>query len=162
MSWNKVSDASEYRIYGSKCGHSYKLLKKVSAKTTNWTKTGLTKGTAYRFYIAAYDKNGRLVKSDAAHIATLGGKFANPGKISVNKTTVSVKTGKTSTLKATIKVAATKKYLRHTSDVRYKSSNTAIATVNKNGKIKGIKKGSCYVYCYTQNGLYKRVKITVK
>ena len=41
-------------------------------------------------------------------------------------------------------------------------SDTSIATVDKNGKIKGIKKGTCTIYIYAINGLTKKVKVTVK
>jgi uncharacterized protein YjdB len=34
--------------------------------------------------------------------------------------------------------------------------------VDKNGKIKGKKKGKATIYVYAQNGLYKTVKVTVK
>lgn len=50
----------------------------------------------------------------------------------------------------------------HLGKFRYESTNKKIATVSKKGVIKGIKKGSCYVYVYTQNGLYKRIKVRVK
>ena len=44
----------------------------------------------------------------------------------------------------------------------YESSNPKIATVTKNGKVKGISKGTCYIYVYAQNGLSVKVKIKVK
>ena len=162
LSWNKVKGASEYRIYGNKCGAKYKLLKKVSANTTAWTQKGLKKGTAYKYYVAAYDQNGQIVKSYNVHVSTLSGKYSNVGTITVNKKAISVKQGKTAKLKVQIGTVSGKKYLKHISNVRYRSSNTTIATVSKNGVIKGVKKGTCSVYCYTQNGKYKKVKVTVK
>ena len=45
---------------------------------------------------------------------------------------------------------------------RYESTNPSIAIVNKKGKIKGVKKGICEIYIYAQNGLYKKIKVTVK
>ena len=50
----------------------------------------------------------------------------------------------------------------HGAKFRYKSSDTGIATVDKNGKIKGIKKGTCTIYVYSINGLTKKAKVTVK
>ena len=44
----------------------------------------------------------------------------------------------------------------------YETSNPAVAKVLKNGKIKAVGKGSCNVYVYAQNGVYKKVKVTVK
>ncbi len=37
-----------------------------------------------------------------------------------------------------------------------------IASVDKKGKIKGKNKGSCYVYAYAQNGVFSKIKVTVK
>ena len=44
----------------------------------------------------------------------------------------------------------------------YESSNSKVATVTKSGKIKAIKKGTCKIYVYAQNGAYKTITITVK
>ena len=41
------------------------------------------------------------------------------------------------------------------------SSDTNILTVNKNGQIKGISKGSAYVIVKTSNGITKKIKIKV-
>ena len=50
----------------------------------------------------------------------------------------------------------------HGAKFRYKSSDTSIATVSKDGQIKGIKKGTCTIYVYSINGLVKKAKVTVK
>jgi len=55
-----------------------------------------------------------------------------------------------------------KKLKEHTAVLRYESSNTEVATVNSKGKITAKGKGSCYVYVYAQNGVYKRIKVTVE
>jgi hypothetical protein len=47
-------------------------------------------------------------------------------------------------------------------ELRYESTNIKIATVSKTGKIVGKGKGTCYVYAYAQNGVCKKVKVTVK
>ena len=39
---------------------------------------------------------------------------------------------------------------------------TDVATVTNKGVIKGKKKGTCYIYVYAQNGISKKVKVTVK
>ena len=95
------------------------------------------------------------------HAVTTGGKYGNAKKVTVNKGQVSIVAGKSFTLK--VKVTNTTKNVKyHVSAVRYKSSNSGVATVSKNGVIKGIKKGACTVYCYAPNGVYKAVKVTVK
>ena len=44
----------------------------------------------------------------------------------------------------------------------YGTTNPTIATVTKKGVIKGKKKGKCYVYAYVQNGVFAKIKVTVK
>lgn len=161
ISWTKASNATSYRIYGTKCGGSYKLLKTVSSKTTKWTQKGLKKGTAYKYYVVAYGKNGKTAKSDTLHVNTTGGKYGTVKAITVNKKTVSLKAGKKVTLKATVTNNG-KKLTNHVSKVRYASSNTAVATVNAKGVITAKKKGTCYVYCYAESGKSCKVKVTVK
>ena len=46
--------------------------------------------------------------------------------------------------------------------MRYESTNPKVATVSARGVIRAKAKGSCYVYAYVQNGVAKRVKVTVK
>ena len=161
VSWTKAANATSYRIYGTKCGGNYKLLKKVSANTTKWTQKCLKKGTAYKYYVVAYGKNGKTAKSDTLHVNTTGGKYGAVKAITVNKKTVSLKAGKKATLKATVTNNG-KKLTNHVSKVRYASSNTAVATVNAKGVITAKKKGTCYVYCYAESGKSCKVKVTVK
>ena len=72
--------------------------------------------------------------------------------LTLNKTSASVKVGKTT--KITAKATPSGK-------VTYKSGNKKIATVSSNGTIKGIKKGTAKV-TVTCNGVTKTVKVTVK
>ena len=72
--------------------------------------------------------------------------------LTLSKTSVSVKAGKTT--KITAKAAPSGK-------VTYKSSNKKVATVSSNGTIKGIKKGTAKI-TVTCNGVSKTVKVTVK
>ena len=50
----------------------------------------------------------------------------------------------------------------HVATIRYLSTDKKIATVSKKGKITAKGKGTCYVYAYAHNGIYKKVKVTVK
>ena len=72
--------------------------------------------------------------------------------LTLSKTSVSVKVGKTT--KITAKAAPSGK-------VTYKSNNKKIATVSSKGTIKGIKKGTAKI-TVTCNGVTKTVKVTVK
>lgn len=77
-----------------------------------------------------------------------------------NKTKVTLKKGKKFIIKAT-EVKQNKTIKRHRA-IAYESSNTKVATVSKKGVVKAKGKGTCYIYVYAQNGVYKRIKVTVK
>ena len=166
LKWNKVKGADGYLIYGNKCGkkNSYKLISTQKASKTTYTQKKLKKGTYYKYLVVAYKNVGDTKVSIAAsktiHTVTNGGKYGVAKKVTVNKTKVTLKPKKTFQLKAK-EVKADKKIKKHRS-ICYESSNTDIATVSKSGKITAKKKGCCYVYAYAQNGVYKKVKVTVK
>ncbi len=78
-------------------------------------------------------------------------------KVKLNKTSANVEVGKTITLNATIAPTnATNQKITWT------SSNTKLATVDKNGKVKGIKSGSVTITATSNNGKKATCKITVK
>ena len=77
-------------------------------------------------------------------------------------TKVTVKKGKTVTIKNSVTKQSKKLKLKKYRAVKYESSNKKVATVTSRGTIKGIKKGITYVYAYAQNGVYKRIQVTVK
>ena len=77
--------------------------------------------------------------------------------VKLDKTTASVNTGKTLTLKATV-------YPSTLDDrsVTWKSSNTKIATVSTSGKVKGVKAGTATITCTSNaTGLSASCKVTV-
>jgi uncharacterized protein YjdB len=77
------------------------------------------------------------------------------GKVTLNKTEVRVQKGKTVTLKATVTPTSLKD-----KSVTWKSSNTKIATVTADGKVKGIKAGTATIIC-TSNATGKKSTCTV-
>ena len=161
LSWTKVNGAENYKIYGAKNNGKVKLLKTVSGTTRSWTQKKLKKGTTYKYYVAAFDSYGRITRSAVIYTNTTGGKKADIKKVTVNKKAFTLKKGKTATIKAKA-IASKGTFKKYTSNIRYVSTNTSVATVSKKGVIKAKAKGKCYVYCYAQNGLYKKVKVTVK
>ena len=95
------------------------------------------------------------------HAATDGGTKGNPTGLSVKKTKLVIKVGKTQTIKATLK--SKKKVPVHVAKFRFESNDPKIATVGyKNGVVKGVKSGKTFIYVFTQNGICKKVNVTVK
>ena len=134
----------------------------------------------YKFKVIAYknvrnSKTGKIEKrmigkSFQLHTitATKKYKYNNPIGVTVKNTKgktvskVTVKKRKSVYLDATVKMAKNKKLKVHCEKVRWISTNSKIATVSQGGRIKGKKKGTCYVYALAQNGARKKLKITVK
>ncbi|WP_418547827.1 leucine-rich repeat protein [Ruminococcus bromii] len=79
-----------------------------------------------------------------------------PTSVALNKTTLTLDTGKTSTLKATVypSNAANKK-------CTWRSSNTSVATVDKNGKVTAKASGTATITVKTSNGKTANCKVTV-
>ena len=74
---------------------------------------------------------------------------------------IRLKKGNTAQVSAKQIKAKGKKVYTHIG-VRYYSTNTSVAKVNKKtGVVKGVGKRSCIIYCLSQNGLYKKVSVKV-
>ena len=173
LRWNKVKGADGYLIYAKKCASkgSYKKIKTIKKKgTTSYTQKKLKKGTYYQYKVVAYKTKGNkkyiLSTSMPVYATTKGGKYTNPKSVRITKpdrakkkSEVIIKKGKKVQLKANIKKGkqAVKEYRK----LSYETSNKKIATVSAKGVIKGVRKGTCYVYIYAQNGVYRKVKVTI-
>ncbi len=173
LSWNEISGAEGYDVFLAECvgNGQCKLAGSVQGgSATKWSTDGLKTKHAYKAYVKAYvmkDGQKSYVKtSPTVHAYTKGftKKYTNAKSVKLNKKKVSVKIDKTVKIKAKVKKLKSGKRLMpgHELKVRYLSSDTKIATVTSKGKIKGVSKGTCYVYAYAHNGVYKTVKVTVK
>ncbi|MGN0153798.1 MAG: InlB B-repeat-containing protein [Lachnospiraceae bacterium] len=167
VKWNKISGADGYLIYGNKCGkgNKYQLIKTIKGgNTTSFTQKKLAKGTYYKYVVRAYKQVGNqkitIALSKTIHAVTLGGKYGVAKSVKTNKSSISLKKGKSFTIKAE-EVKGDKTIKRHR-NIAFESSDATIASVSKKGVVKGVKKGTCYIYVYAQNGVYKKIKVTVK
>ena len=154
--WKKMSGATKYVIYGAKCGTSYKKIKEVSKKT-------LKKGKYYKYLVVAQNDKGEvLATSKLIHVATKGGKVGNCKSLKLNKTKVKLLLGKKFKIKVKQITDSKNVKIKKHRKVSFESSNPEIATVSKRGKITALKRGKCTIYAYAQNGVYKKVKVTIK
>lgn len=128
---------------------------KVATVSKDGIVTGIKNGTA-TITVTSSDK--QFTASAKIKVGT-GIETIKITKLSLNKTKVSLKKGKTFSIKATISPsnATTKK-------LTYSSTNKKIATVSTKGVIKAKKKGSCKIKVTTTDGskLTKTIKVTVK
>ena len=172
LKWNKVSGAAGYVIYAAKAGSSRYVkagevrsgtartftLKKISGKK-------LKKNTYYKIVVIAYKNaaDGKRLLSTAKtiHAATAGGGKGNPVKITGLKSSYTIKAGKKKKLSVKQRAGAGTKIKKYRA-VSFESANPSIASVTKKGTVKARKKGNCIIYVYAQNGLSKKVKVTVR
>lgn len=128
--------------------------KKVAKVDQNGIVTGIKPGKA-TISIVSTDKEK---KYQASAVILVTKKKVPATSLSVSKIKYKIKEGNTAKIKATISPA--KATVR---TPRYTSSNKAIATVSKKGKIKGIKKGKCKITVATTDGskLSKKISVTV-
>ncbi len=166
LKWNRVSGATGYVVYGNRCGSKNQFKKLATVKSTNWTQKKLKKGTYYKYVVVAYQTvsghDVALSISKTIHAATAGGKKGNAKKIKVNKANIKLKKGKKFRIKAKQIAASKKTKIAKHRAIAFESSNCNIADVTAKGVIKAKKKGSCTIYVYAQNGISKKVKVTVK
>ena len=160
LTWKNIQVAKTYVIYGAKCGTSYKKIATVHRKT--FTNKKLKKGTYYKYMVVALNEKGEVVAiSKLIHVATKGGKVGNCKKLKVNKSKVNLKQGKKFKLKVKQIAESKKVKLKKHRKVAFESDNQDVAVVSKKGIITAKKKGTCSVYVYAQNGVYKKIKIRV-
>ena len=176
IKWGKVDEATGYEVYVTYCGKKFSKIpaKRTKTKTsTVVTKIGGKKINLkknFKVYVVAVKKDGskviQLAKTITGHI--VGRKntnYTNVKSITLKTKTLSIAVGKTSKIKAkSVLVSKKKKQLSdaHASQFRYASTDESIATVDKNGNVKGVSAGTTTVYVYARNGCAKTVSVTVK
>ena len=137
-------------------GETFKL---TADKTVNWRTSNSKVATV---------KNGKITAKKAGTVTitakTSNGKTATckvtvknaPSKVTLNKKTLTLKKGKSATLKVSLpkNTASYKK--------TFTSSNNKIATVSSSGKITAKKAGTVTITIKTFNGKTAKCKVTVK
>jgi len=125
--------------------------KKVATVNSKGVVKGIAKGTAT---ITATAKDGSKVK--AVCKITVRQPVT---KLTINKTKLTVKKGKTATLKVTVAPSSA-----NDKSLKWTTSNKNIATVTQKGVVKGIKTGTVTITAAARDGSGKKVtcKITVQ
>jgi hypothetical protein len=173
--WGAVANAERFEIYAAYCekNDSYKKIKTVNGDVTSFNITKLNgkklnQKKSVKIYVVAYRKvNGKyekITQSINLHVAGAKTKKSTNAKaITVKKDKFTIKVNKTATIKPTLVLQNSKKKgIEHVAKFRYQSTNTAVATVDANGKITAVGKGTCTIYIFANNGKLKSVKVTVK
>ena len=184
LKWTKVSAADGYLIYGSKCNshevqYTRKFITTIKGNSTlTWTHKQRKQATYYKYQVKAYKlvdgKKVIIAKSVGIHATTKSKKHCVASTVQIAKIAgkkvsevaknlkVTLTNGSTAKIKATEVPAENGKTIHHHRDICYESSDRRIATVTKSGKIIAKGKGTCKIWVYAQNGVYKTIIITVK
>ena len=86
-------------------------------------------------------------------------------KIHTFKKVKTLKVGRTSKIRAKVKKLRKNRKLiskKHAPRLRYLSTDQKIAVVTRDGRITAKGRGTCRIYVYAANGVYKTVRVTVK
>ena len=180
LTWKKVKGASSYIIYGAKYGSKMKKIKTVKGNKKNY-KYDIKKLKAKKYYkylvvackkfttskdITAGKNNVKVTTdksiaiSKTVYVTSKDRKYGNPSKLK-EKSSLKLKKGKKAKLKVKIKNTR-KKVKKCGGKLRYEVANPKIVQVSKSGKVKAKKTGKTSIYIYAQNGICKKVKVTVK
>lgn len=178
LNWTPLSNVDGYIVYMAKCNTAKKKNKFVkvaditASAPQSFRKSGLRKGTAYKYYVAAYQiKNGKkkvVRKSLCVHsiAGNYNQKYTNAKTISVKKHAVALKLGKTYQINPSATgVIAGHKILQkgHAAMFRYVYiRDDQNVSVSKTGLVTAKKVGKCRVYVLGTNGVRTAVLVTVK
>ena len=176
--WNQVAGVDGYDIFVSqgkktpKAGDLVKSvqgagkvsihIKKRNGKKLNQKKNYQVKVRAYRMV------NGQkqyVSSSVTLCIAGRNSAYTNAKNIRLAAKKITLKKGRKTKIQATVVRQNNKKALlpkRYVANLRYESSNTKVAAVTKNGKIKAKNRGTCTITITAENGIRKQVKVKVK
>ncbi|MDE6759271.1 MAG: Ig-like domain-containing protein [Lachnospiraceae bacterium] len=176
VKWGKIAKADGYDIFAVEYGkeltdkNMVKTVKgenQTSATISKVNKKKLSTAGSYSIKVKAYQMiNGKKVYIADGITLHITGKvnrtYTNVKSIKLSKKSFVLKKGKTAKIKASIVKQDKKKKLLPKSRLSYQTTNKKVATVNKSGKIKAVKKGTCYIYVTASNGVKAKVKVRVK
>ncbi len=134
ISWASYKGADGYDCYWSYCNgkQNFKKFAGVKASKYRVTHKNLKNNREYKYFVAAYKMVGGkkvyLAKSNQLHVAMKNAKKTNAKNVTVNKTNVTLKAGKTFVIKSSTKLEnAKKKQLLHADAYRYYTSDKKLA-----------------------------------
>lgn len=181
VTWTPLTNVDGYYVYEANCNtpkktYHFKKVADVKASAPRvYKQSGLKKGVAYKYYVAAYQiKNGKKkvvkkslsVHSIAGNLMRKRVSYTNVKKVSVNKNAVTLKVGKTYRIQPSVKgVYSNCAILQkgHAAMFRYVYiKDGKNISVSSTGIVKAKKAGKCNVYVLGTNGVRAKVAVTVK
>jgi uncharacterized repeat protein (TIGR02543 family) len=183
LTWTPLTNVDGYYVYEANCNtpkpkriYHFKKVADVSASSPRvYKRSGLKKGVAYKYCVAAYKiKNGKkkIVKTSVSVHSVAGnlmkkktGRFTNVQSVRVKKNAVTLKVGKTYRIQPSVRgVVSGCAILQkdHAAMFRYLYIKTGKnISVSQNGVVRALKAGKCNVYVLGTNGVRTKVAVTV-
>ncbi|MGN1383463.1 MAG: InlB B-repeat-containing protein [Eubacterium sp.] len=184
LTWTALKNVDGYFVYAAECNtpnplkiHHLKKIADVSASSPRvYKRTGLKKGVAYKYRVAAYkitDGKKKIVKRSVdVHSAAgnllrkkSGRRYTNVKSVQVRKNAVTLKVGKTYRIQPSVKgVYSGCAILQkdHAPMYRYLYiKDGKNISVSQNGLVKAQKAGKCNVYVLGTNGVRTKLAVTV-
>ena len=149
LTWNKVKGAEKYRVY-RRNGNTWKRI--ADTTSTSVTDKNLSAEKSYTYTVRCITANGKKFASGYDSKGFTATTSPIPPVI-FDKTSVTVDKGKTYTIKTTV--------ADKSKPIAWSTSNAKVATVDKNGKVKAVGKGSAIITAEV-DGIKTTCKVTVK
>ncbi len=154
IKWKKITGVTGYRLYRKTGSGSWKKIATLKSDSkVKYTDKKVVNGKKYTYSLKAYQGSKSSVRGASKKL-----KFKKTTiKITLNKTKLTLYTGKNHTLKATPSISGV--------SVKWESSNKNIVTVNSKGKITAVSEGTAEItayFTYNDKKYKKTCSVTVK
>ncbi len=153
LNWNNINKADGYRVYRRIGNGKYEYRATVTTSKFVDTTASNAVYNYYRVYPIQKIK-GTTVVGKSGNYSCAKGLNIKPTGVTLNVSNKVITLGNTGQFKVIVKPT------NANPTVTWRSSNTKVASVDKNGKVSAKAVGTAYIYAKTING--KEIKATVK
>ena len=156
LSFNRVKKAKGYAVYRKVGDGKAELAADLKENaSTVWIDKDIPAGQERTYYVRSYkEKDGKKIYAKRSYLVSAiaaSDTLSNATKVTLNKSgRRKLKKGKSLKLKAKITGEKGKKLV--SKDVRWCSLNKKVAVVDKKGRVKALKKGTCKIHAKAHNG----------
>ena len=167
-SWQSLPQADGYDVFFAPCGTEFGgVYRTLPAGETSCVFSRLEKKTVYKLRVKPFSLQGgqkEYIGETAVLRCITGGsrKYTNAAEILPREDKLDLLVGEKRKIGASVNgQEAEKQVLTRGGVLRYLSDDPSVASVSKEGKVKGLRAGTCRVYLIALTGVCAAVDITV-